>query len=165
MSRNKLIPEPTTKQLRNFWLKVDKRGPDDCWPWLASKNQYGYGRLGLRPRIFYAHRIMYYLATGKQPGPLCVCHTCDVPGCCNPAHLFLGTVAENAADKATKGRGGGGHCAPMPKGVNHWRAKLTEKQVLKIRAAGESQHVLGVKYGVSQTVISSIKLRKSWKHI
>ena len=25
-----------------FWPKVDKRGPDECWPWLAGADGDGY---------------------------------------------------------------------------------------------------------------------------
>jgi hypothetical protein len=155
---NKPIPKLTDRQLRNFWLKVDKRGPDECWPWLASGNVRGYGQFGLLPAgIFSAHRVAYYLATGKQPGPLCACHTCDNPSCCNPAHLFLGTDADNVADKVAKGR-----CAA---GVNHGRAKLTEEQVLEIRAVNETQVVIAAKYGVSRGLVSRVRSRRNWKHI
>jgi hypothetical protein len=65
------------------------------------------------------------------------------------------------ADMAVKGRAR----LPMLKGVDHGRAKLTEKQVLKIRASGASGVALAAKYGVSTKAISSIRLRKRWKHI
>jgi hypothetical protein len=100
---------------------------------------------------------MYYLATGKQPGPLCVCHKCDNPGCCNPAHFFLGTHADNTADRVAKGR--------TCEGVDCWQAKLTEKQVLEIRAANETQRVTAAKYGISRRTISSIRTRQTWKHV
>lgn len=158
--KHKPIPKLTDKQLRNFWRKVNKRGPDDCWEWLAYKNSSGYGFFALLPLdMFLAHRIMYYLATGKQPGPLHVCHACDNPGCCNPAHFFLGTHADNMADKVAKGRS-----RPL-KGVDNGRVKLTERQVLEIRASGETQDALAVKYGVSQGLISSIRVRRTWKHV
>ena len=159
---SKHIPELTDRQLRNFWLKIDKRGPNDCWPWLGRRTPQGYGQFRLHPAgTFKATRVAYYLATGKQPGPLCVCHKCDNPGCCNPAHFFLGTRADNAADRDAKGRG----WSPLLKGVDHWRAKLTEKQVLEIRASGAKQSVLAARYGVNQPAIHKIKTRKRWKHI
>jgi hypothetical protein len=102
---------------------------------------------------------MYCLATGKQPGPLCVLHKCDNPGCCNPAHLFLGTHADNAADRDAKGR------SASHSGEDNGKAKLTERQVLKIRVSNEGGVALAIKYGVTRYTISNIRLRKTWKHI
>lgn len=31
-----------------FWSKVNKLGPNDCWPWLGAKHPTGYGKLWLR---------------------------------------------------------------------------------------------------------------------
>jgi hypothetical protein len=56
-----------------------------------------------------------------------VCHTCDNPPCCNPAHLFLGSAADNARDMALKGRGRGAE------GTHNWNAKLADDQVREIR--------------------------------
>ena len=162
MSQGKprLIPDLTNKQLRNFWSKIDKRGPDDCWPWLAGKSQQGYGRLHLHPvGKFNVTRIMYYLATGKQPGPLCVCHKCDNPTCCNPAHFFLGTRADNVADMIAKGRDN------KSKGVGNGKAKLTNAQVLEIRASRETCRAIAVKYDINHGTVSRIRTRKCWKHI
>ncbi len=158
MSKYRTIPELTAKQLQNFWLKIDKRGPDDCWPWLGCKNGKGYGQFQLYPlQRFFAHRVVYFLTTGKQPAPLCACHKCDVRACVNPAHLFLGTNADNVADMVAKGR--------VCRGEDCTLAKLTEKQVLEIRASGGEQSALASEYSVRQGTISKIILRKLWKHI
>jgi hypothetical protein len=157
---SKHIPELTDRQLRNFWLKVSKRGPDNCWEWLGYRNREDYGMFGLHPAgVFRAPRVMYYLATGVQPGGLHVCHKCDAPSCCNPAHLFLGTDADNAADRDVKGRLG------PREGVNNGRAKLTEKQVLEIRASNASLVTLAARYGVCYVSISQVKSHQTWKHI
>lgn len=92
--------------LRDRFAKYVAPGDADaCWLWLGTKTEDGYGQMwnGRRSRI--AHRIAYELEFGEIPPGLLVCHRCDNPPCCNPAHLFLGTVMDNALDMIAKGRG------------------------------------------------------------
>lgn len=86
-----------------FWARVDKSG--DCWIWTASRYRRGYGQAYFEGRYYTAHRLAYTLTFGPVPMGICVCHHCDNPPCCNPAHLFLGTDADNMRDRDAKGRG------------------------------------------------------------
>lgn len=91
-----------------FWMKVDQRGPDECWPWLGAKRVgrgYVDGRFKIDPyTTAIAPRVAFVLGTKIDPGVALVLHTCDNSLCCNPAHLYLGTQADNNRDTITGNR-------------------------------------------------------------
>lgn len=100
-----------------------------------------------------AHRAAFQAATGIDPGEKLVCHSCDNPPCCNPAHLFLGTETDNVRDMLAKSRHGGP------------RARLTVADVLTIRellATGRTQVAIAAEFGVSSPHISRIARGLSW---
>lgn len=97
-------PQPAPME-SNFWRHVDKRGPDECWPWTGGRNAKGYGCFSIRGKRSVATRASLEIATGKPvPDGMLACHTCDNPPCVNPAHLFVGTPRDNMQDQVAKGR-------------------------------------------------------------
>lgn len=154
------------KPLRERLLsKVAIDSGTGCWNWTAVKKEDGYGQIFFNGSARTAHRLSYEIHCGPIPRGVCVCHRCDNPGCVNPDHLFLGLQAENIADMDSKGRRARGNKVAN-KGRAHPMSKLTEADILAIRAAkGISQRHLAKQYGVSFQQIWRILSGKRWAHI
>jgi hypothetical protein len=166
-------PRPSPPAEVRFWAKVDRSGgPDACWPWIGHRNPMGYGKHGIGRKgntTVLSHRTAWGLANGQPPGELLVCHKCDNPPCCNPAHLFLGTHTDNAADMVRKRRNSA-VVKPerVPRGERHGNAKLTADRVREIRAlrsSGIHMHEIGRRFGVSHATVSRVLSSKIWSHV
>ena len=145
-----------------FWHRVALGKISDCWLWLGGL-QHEYGRLRYRGRSYAAHRVAWRLTYGPIPEYFGICHHCDVPRCCNPTHLFLGTSAENQRDARAKGRPTGN--GP---GEKNGRAKLTDADIREIRAGyrrGASMVALMRRYGIGRVHIWAIANRRMWRHV
>jgi hypothetical protein len=142
-----------------FWTKVEKT--DSCWNWTSTKHPKGYGLFSIKNRNQRAHRVSYQLCCGPIPDGMQVLHKCDNPSCVRPDHLFLGTNADNMADKVAKGRQAHyGH-----RGDKHPTAKLTVAQVLAVREATGTHREVAARFGVSMTQIADIRARRAWSYL
>jgi len=163
--------------IARFNSKVDRGEPDECWPWKAGTLRDGYGQFKAKKRSVRSHRIAYFLHNKKWPLSL-VCHTCDNPSCCNPAHLFLGTPKDNLADCAAKGR------TSRLIGEKHWSRKhptlisrgervggsfFTTGQVadiFRLYLTGTHTHQsLADHFQVNRETVSAILRGKNWRHL
>jgi hypothetical protein len=98
-------PKGTKSLLERLLDRVVINEVTDCWEYQGGKNNIGYGMIRDEKKMRTTHRVSYEEHVGKIPPRMCVCHTCDNPICCNPNHLWLGTLKQNSHDMYKKGRG------------------------------------------------------------
>lgn len=146
----KFIPEPNT----------------GCWLWMGSitgRDERGMLTIGksLGGKNIYAHRVSWMLFRGEIPQGISVLHTCDVPSCVNPEHLFLGTQLDNMRDCAMKGR-----IVPnSQKGQECSWTKLTDHAVAEIKSVRLTRKEYAVKFGISYHNVGRIQRGERWQHI
>jgi hypothetical protein len=145
------------KHKARFWSKVAVTA-GGCWPWTGAKTKGGYGNFAVNRKATYAHRLAYEDVKGPIPEGLKACHKCDNKLCCNPEHIYAGTPKENTQDAINRG-------LLKQDGEDSVNAKLTNEQVLAIRADDRDNYTIASEYGMSNQQISRIKLRQRWKHL
>lgn len=144
------VPQAWPERFRS---KVAVGPPGECWEWQAARGPKGYGRYNTGGSVKVASRMAWELTFGPIPAGLLVCHRCDNPPCVNPAHLFLGTHADNSLDMVAKGR------SPRAPGERSGKAKLTEDQVRAIRAAyaaGEPTRSIAGRFGTTHRYVRHV---------
>lgn len=131
-----------------FMMNVEKT--DTCWIWTKYIDPAGYGRIRINGKAERSHRLAYRLFVDPSAtGPVHILHSCDNPRCVNPDHLRLGTPADNAFDRETRGRGK--------------TRKLTTDQVQFVRASEKTSLQLARELGVHRSTIERIRRGSKWK--
>jgi hypothetical protein len=196
MAKNQFTPmvEFAEKYIDRFWSRVKKSQDDQCWDWTGTITHDGYGRILVYTKgidtQYRTNRVAYFLSTGVDPGQYLVCHSCDNPLCCNPAHLWLGDNQANMLDMKKKRRGAiglksGKYTKPFAtprgdrhgsktkpwavrRGVSNGMAKYTEAQVLNIRRLareGVRPKEIMAMLNIPQTTFWNIVNGRCWKHL
>lgn len=169
---------------QRFWACVRKT--DSCWWWTGCADRDGYGRLRVHGQFTRAHRFSLVLHGFDVPRGALVLHSCDNPACVNPAHLRIGTAAQNTRDAIERRRLAYGdrnasrkYPERRPRGKrHHWqtkpwtrmhgerngRAKLTWEEVEEIRALPASipGTQIAKAFGVSNVMVSKIRRGLAW---
>jgi hypothetical protein len=173
-----------------FWSRVEIPGDGSgCWNWRGGVFSSGYGAFKCEGRQWRAHRLAWTLTHGQIPDGACVCHRCDNPRCVNPSHLWLGSNAENTADRVGKGRSAYGprngartrpdrilrgaswadaHPSDLYRGPRNGRAILSDEVVAKIRRMrGEqlSQSAIARTLGLSRSTVRDVLIGRTWGYL
>ncbi len=137
--------------------RVDRCPESGCWIWKRCRNACGYGTLAVHGKHWLAPRFYFHFFRRYPLQDLQVLHVYDNPPCCNPWHLFLGTVQDNMADSTAKQR--------RPWGERNARAILTNAQVVEIRLGNESAVSLAAKYGMRASSMRKILRGEKYKYL
>lgn len=166
--------------LTTFWARVDRVDDEKCWLWRGTLDRKGYGILKSKGRKLKAHRLLWIISHGDIPVGIgyhgtCVLHRCDTPQCVNPAHLFIGSCADNIRDKVQKGRGAfgdahGTHTMPdtVRRGVCVNTAKLTDSIVRSARlrrSNGDTIANIARDAGVTFQAMRAAIIGRTWTHV
>ena len=164
--------------ITRFWSKVERRGDDECWPWLAkSKHRFGYGCLKIKSgKNLVASRVSAFLAYGPPPeGKGNAIHSCDNPSCCNPKHLRWGNQKDNSADAVERGRNSnppanypGRHTGKMPRGENLWNQSLTEckvREIWRLHLSGKNITEISDAVDAKKHAVADVCRGRGWRHL
>lgn len=158
-----VIKSPTMWENINvhlFHTYVIRRGPNECWPWAGGHIPGGYGAFAVAGKSIGAHRVSVVVHGKGDPTGKTVRHSCDNPGCVNPAHLTIGTQKDNMRDRLER--------TGYPRGGAVYNARLTEEVVREARqryAQGETPYVMAREYGVNKGTLFNAIHGDTWAHV
>lgn len=162
----KILPflkgESGEQRLVRFWSKIGMGGVDECWEWKASTDTSGYGRFKIASYLqCRAHRVALIASQMREPEGKLALHHCDNRKCCNPHHLYFGTVQDNANDKVARGRCYSGDQS----GVKNGAAKINEEQlevIVRRLASGWNNKQIAADMPIGHAMVSKIRLGHLW---
>lgn len=135
-----------------------------CWLWLRGVNVAGYGRIRHKGAARLAHRVAWFANHGPIPEGMRLCHKCDNPGCVNPAHMFVGTQADNVRDMMRKGRENRDP-RPYSWGEKNGNSRITADVVRAILLSPLNQRDTAAAFGVAPSWVQRIRKREVWRHV
>lgn len=150
--QTELPPRPTVSELL---ASGSLRTEGGCLEWQKGRRE-GYGRVWVGRRLFSAHVVAWEVVNGPVPKDKQINHKCHNRACIDVAHLYVGDQVQNMADMRSAGR------ERRPKGQETGTAKLTEQDVISIRASDKGAAHLSREYGVSESLIRAVKKREVW---
>lgn len=158
---------------QRFWDKVIPEPNSGCFLWIGGLSKVGYGVIGRgggrSAGVVYAHRLSFELTYGPIPEGKEICHRCDNRACVNPAHLFLGSRADNMRDAASKGRlSPQAHPERQRRGENHPNALLNDavvRSIRRLRSKGQSYSEIANRHSIPKSLVAQVAARKTWRHV
>lgn len=144
--------------LQRVEARIIPAGPDECWFWDGPHDRRGYATQTSSTPNGYMPVAVARILLGLVPGDgLVARHKCDNPPCVNRIHLLTGTRLDNVRDAVERDR--------LDRGEDHVNSKLTDAAVRAIRASGESNAALALRYGVCRATVRCAREGRTWVHV
>lgn len=145
-----------------FWKNVDKRGAEECWPWTGKRSPGGYGKFSVKGASVRANRFAFQITFGEIAPGVLVCHHCDNPACCNPAHLYAGSPQSNMDDRSARGRVN----SALGERVGSSKLKAADvDEICRKHSEGASLTQLGKLYNMTSGAIHGVISGRTWSHV
>ena len=143
--------------------KIQRITETGCWIWMGATktHKHPYGWLSYNKKHYNAHRLFYMIHHGIEfiDSKIVICHTCDIPQCVNPEHLYAGTQKQNVKDMWAKNR----QSKRLLNPPRH--SKLTAEQAIEIKKkclSGIKDETLANQFFVKKSTIQDIRLGRRW---
>ncbi len=157
MGKGRIPPVGHAALVAYIESKIERITESGCWIWMAGLHEFGYGQAQIARKHWSAPRLAWTVYKSEIPAGAWVLHRCDIPQCCNPNHLFLGTPRNNIDDMLAKQR--------QIRGEKSHKAKLMADVARAVRSSKEKLQVLADRHGVTIQAIWLIQHGKNWKHL
>lgn len=141
-----------------FWPGVDRRGADECWPFIGSH------QVKLDGVTQAKRRVAWIVTNGPIPKGKAVLEWCGSGACCNPAHLFLGTRKDMGAQKVARGRSTAGEKCHFAKATEE-QARYIKQHYRKTAKRMGNGRELARQMGLSAQTVNAIGNGRTWKHV
>jgi hypothetical protein len=152
--------------VHRFAMRISTKNHHGCCLWTGAIDAHGYGAVSHNNRMLKAHRVAYELAHSERLRKgTCVLHRCDVPICCNPLHLYIGTPADNSADMVRRGRW---KREKNLVGAENPAAKITPyivRRIRKLYGDGWSARKISAVTPISKSQVRNITTGFHWSHV
>ncbi|MEN6290757.1 MAG: HNH endonuclease [Methanobacterium sp.] len=94
--KNRIKPIPENFDIFTVLSRINVNPETECWNWMSSKSEKGYGLKFIKSKKFRVHRLTFHCFKGFKDQSKILDHICKNTSCVNPDHLREVSHFENS---------------------------------------------------------------------